>query len=245
MMQRMTSKPVFCVRNDPDDTLGITERVLVACGLAVEKLDGFAPDVRWPGLDAIGGLIVFGGEMNVDEVDRHPYLLRERELMRSAVDVGVPVLGICLGAQMLARTLGARVHRAPVRELGFRPVRLIEAGLKDPLLGAFGRRPCVFQWHEDTFDLPKDATLLAVGDDVANQAFRYGEHAWGVQFHFEIDRDGVEAWLRAAQPTLEPVWQRTVDELREELATYLEQQQDQARALLVAFAAQVATANPP
>lgn len=137
----------------------------------------------------MGGLIVFGGEMNVDEIEAHPYLLRERQLMADALARGVPVLGICLGAQMLARVLGAPVRRAPVRELGFKPVRLTQAGTTDPLLGAFGRSACVFQWHEDTFDLPKGAELLAAGDTVTNQAFRHGDRAWGVQFHFEVNQE--------------------------------------------------------
>jgi len=239
MMQRMARKPVVCIRNDPYDNLGIAVDELTAAGLPVEPLDGFASTVRWPALDEIGGLIVFGGEMNVDEVQQHPYLLRERDLMHDAVQRGLPVLGICLGAQMLARALGARVYRAPVRELGFKPVRVTEAGFTDPPMGAFGMRPCVFQWHEDTFDLPSEATLLAVGDAVVNQAFRYRANAWGVQFHFEVDREGVEAWLRAAGPSVEEVWERSADEVREELAIHLAGQQEQSRALFAAFAARV------
>lgn len=104
--------PVLCVRNDRDDTLGVTVAALAAEGVPVERLDAFNPEVRWPGLDEIGGLMVFGGEMNVDEVERYPYLLAQRQLMRRAVDAGLPVLGICLGAQMLARALDARVYRA-------------------------------------------------------------------------------------------------------------------------------------
>ena len=119
------------------------------------------------------------------------------------------------------------------------PVRVTEAGSRDPLLEAFGTRPCVFQWHEDTFDLPSDATLLAVGDAVANQAFRYRANAWGVQFHFEVDREGVEAWLRVAEPSLEPVWGRSADEVRDEIAIHLAGQQDQSRALFAAYAARV------
>jgi GMP synthase (glutamine-hydrolysing) len=243
MMQRMAGKRLFCIRNDRDDNLGIATRELSAAGVSVERLDGFAPDVRWPEFDQMAGLIVFGGEMNVDEIDRHPYLSRERELMRSAVDVGVPVLGICLGAQMLARTLGASVYRAPVRELGFKPVRLTQAGLEDPLLGAFGTRPCVFQWHQDTFELPKDATLLATGDAVPNQAFRAGANAWGVQFHFEVDGEGIAAWLQAAGASVERVWKRTAAEVRNEMSRYLEAQQNQAKAAFAAFAAAVRSAS--
>jgi GMP synthase (glutamine-hydrolysing) len=232
-------RPVVCVRNDRGDTLGIAAAVLAEGGVPLTRLDAFGADVRWPVLEEMGGLIVFGGEMNVDEVDQHPYLLTQRELMRRAVDAGLPVLGICLGAQMLARAFDSRVYRAPVRELGFKPVRITDAGERDVLLSAFQTGDRVFQWHEDTFDLPAGADLLAAGDDVPNQAFRLGRTAWGVQFHFEVDAQGVEAWLRAAEPTLSRVWKRTADEVREELRLHLDAQQQRSRALLAAFAGQV------
>src|ERR1700720_3493795 len=94
-------KPVLGIRNDRDDTLGNTAAVLAGAGVPFSQLDAVVADVTWPDLEEIGGLIVFGGEMNVDETDRHPYLLAQRALMRRAVDAGLPVLGICPGAQML------------------------------------------------------------------------------------------------------------------------------------------------
>src|SRR5438477_4769017 len=236
--------PVLCVRNDPDDTLGITPLAFESLRLPVECLDAFSTDVRWPGVEEISALVIFGGEMNADETERHPYLLTQRVLMRRAVDSGIPVLGICLGAQMLARALDARVYRAPVREFGFKPVRLTAAGQRDILLSAFQTDDRVFQWHEDTFDLPAGAELLATGDDVPHQAFRFGRTAWGVQFHFEVDAQGVEAWLRVAEPTLSRDWKRSADEVRDELRMYLEAQQQRSRALLAAFAAQVRSGNP-
>ena len=232
-------KPVLCVRNDRDDTLGISASALAEHGVPVTRLDAFDAEPRWPALDEIGGLVVFGGEMNADEIERYPYLLTQRELMRRAVDAGMPVLGICLGAQMLARALDARVYRAPVRELGFKTVRITEAGEVDPLLGAFHSGDRVFQWHEDTFDLPDGAELLAAGDDVQVQAFRKGGNAWGVQFHFEVDAEGVDAWLRAAEPSLERVWKRSAEDVREELRLYLNTQQQRSGKLFEAFASLV------
>jgi GMP synthase-like glutamine amidotransferase len=238
-------KSVFCVRNDRDDTLGIAVATLADKGVPVVRLDAFDSALRWPELDEISGLVVFGGEMNVDETDRHPYLLTQRQLMRRAVDAGLPVLGICLGAQMLARALDARVYRAPVRELGFKSVRVTDAGQKDALIGAFQTGDRVFQWHEDTFELPAGAELLATGDDVPMQAFRMGPNAWGVQFHFEVDADGVNAWLRAAEPSLERVWKRSAEEVRDELRIYLEAQQKRSRVLLAAFAERVRSGHTP
>jgi GMP synthase (glutamine-hydrolysing) len=233
--------PVLCVRNDRDDTLGITVAALAEAGLPVTRLDAFDPEAQWPRLDDISGLVVFGGEMNVDEVERYPYLLTQRQLMRRAVDAGLPVLGICLGAQILARALDARVYRAPVRELGFKPLMLTEAGRIDPLVGAFHSGDRVFQWHEDTFDLPDGGELLAVGDDVKMQAFRTGRNAWGVQFHFEVDAEGVNAWLRTAEPSLERVWHRTGEEVRDELRLHLDAQQQRSHELFRAFGELIAS----
>src|SRR5207302_4481386 len=109
----------------------------------------------------------------------------------------------------------------------------------EPLLGAFQSGDRGSRWNEATFDLPAGAGLLASGDDVPIQAYRVGHNAWGVQFHFEVDAQGVEAWLRAAEPTLEGVWKRTADEVRDELRMYLDAQQQRSRALLTAFAAEV------
>jgi GMP synthase (glutamine-hydrolysing) len=229
-------QPVLCVRNDPYDTMGITTAVLKDRSVGVIKVDAFDPGISWPALEDIGGLIVFGGEMNVDEVDRHPFLLTERRLMRRAVDSGLPVLGICLGAQMLARALDAPVSRAPVGELGFKKITLTGAGQRDRLLSGIQTGDCVFQWHQDTFAIPSGADLLAVGDEVHNQAFRYGANAWGVQFHFEIDQKGVENWLRLAEPTLEQAFKRSAQEVRDELRMYLGAQQKRARHLLTTFA---------
>lgn len=233
---RRQMKPVLCVRNDRDDTLGITGAVLAEEGISMVQVDGFEAGVQWPEVDQVAALVVFGGEMNVDETERYPFLLTQRQLMRRAIDAGVPVLGICLGAQMLARALDARVYPAPVRELGFHPVTITAEGQLDPLLRAFSSADRVFQWHEDTFDLPEGATLLATGELVPVQAFRFGRHTWGVQFHFEVDRAGVDAWLRVAAPTLERDWKRRADEVRDELDRYLAAQQQRSRRLLRAFA---------
>src|SRR2546430_16428840 len=109
-------KPVRCIRNDRDDTLGISAGVLAEAGVPVIRLDAFEASARWPELEEIGGLIVFGGEMNVDETEEHPYLLAERDLMRRAVGAGLPVPGLCPWAQLPARALPPRGAPAPVRE---------------------------------------------------------------------------------------------------------------------------------
>lgn len=186
----------------------------------------------------MNGMVVFGGEMNADQLDRYPYLLRVRKLIREAVDWRIPTLGICLGAQILARAFGALVYRAPVRELGFLPIHPAPAARTDPLLNWLQPGDQVFQWHEDTFDLPSGATLLATGEMVAVQAFRVGS-GWGVQFHPEVNAEEIEGWLRDAAGTLETVWGRKREQVMGEVAANLDSQAKRAEVLFQEFARQV------
>ncbi len=206
-----------------------------------ESEETTTPTPRRDGEGKIGGLVVFGGEMNVDQLDRYPYLLRVRQVMREAVDHDIPTLGICLGAQLLARAFGAAVTRAPVRELGFVPVWPTAAAASDPLLAGLNPGDRFFQWHEDTFDLPAGATLLATGRAVPTQAFRVGRCGWGIQFHPEVDAAELEAWLRH----VESRWGRTSEEVRREAGTHLPAQHRQARGLFLAFARLVSARATP
>jgi GMP synthase (glutamine-hydrolysing) len=149
-----------------------------------------------PGIDGYDALIVLGGPMNVDEAERHPHLPHEVEVIRDALDRGRPVLGICLGAQLLAHALGGHVGRAAEPEIGWHDVALSDAAGDDPLLGHFSGIERVFQWHGDTFELAADATHLASSERCANQAFRVGDAAWGLQFHLEVDQPMIARWLR-------------------------------------------------
>jgi len=148
-----------------------------------------------PTLDGYDALIVLGGPMNVDEADRHPHLLHEVRVIRDALDRGRPVLGICLGAQLLAHALGGHVGRAPEPEIGWYDVRVSDAAGEDPLLGHFAGVERVFQWHGDTFELANGATHLASSERCTNQAFRAGDAAWGLQFHLEVDQPMIARWL--------------------------------------------------
>ncbi len=141
----------------------------------------------------LGGLIVMGGPMSVNDTASFPHLDSERRLLAAAVEVRLPVLGICLGAQLLASALGARVYRGAAPEVGFGQVRLTPEGASDPVLGSDAELPVV-HWHEETFDLPSNATLLATTELCRNQAFRIGSQAYGFQFHVEIDAKLADAW---------------------------------------------------
>jgi GMP synthase-like glutamine amidotransferase len=152
-----------------------------------------------PDRGSIAGLVVMGGPMGVHEVDAHPWLAPERALIAAAVGDGVPVLGVCLGAQQLAAALGADVTTGPSAEVGLGHVELTAAGRRDPVLGpeygglAQTALPCV-HWHQDTFTIPDGAVHLAATRVFPHQAFRWGDRAYGLQFHVEVDGALSEAW---------------------------------------------------
>jgi GMP synthase (glutamine-hydrolysing) len=167
-------------------------RILDACGgldvHTVKPLTGQA----LPAHDGVAGAVAMGGPMNVDEVDVHPELRTEREWLAEAVRRGLPVLGICLGAQLLARALGAEVRPGEMPELGYAPVEVLVPD--DPILGGLAPSTTVLHWHGDVFNLPEGAEHLACSAKTEVQAFRRG-NAWGVLFHPESDFALLEAWL--------------------------------------------------
>ncbi len=167
-------------------------RILDACGaLHVHTVKPLAGQ-ELPAHDEVAGAVVMGGPMNVEEVERFPALAAERAWLAAAVERGMPVLGICLGAQLLARALGAEVRPGEGPEIGFAPVDMSDPA--DPVLGGLAPSTEVLHWHGDVFDLPDGATPLASSARTEHQAFRAG-NAWGVLFHPEADFALVEAWL--------------------------------------------------
>ena len=164
-----------------------------------------------PGSGSITGLVVMGGPMGVHDDADHPWLPDERELMAASVGDGKPVLGVCLGAQQLAMALGAEVTTGAGPEIGPGRVELTGPGRLDPVFGPeYGGLstttvPCV-HWHRDTFSLPDGAVHLAASRPFPHQAFRWGDRAYGLQFHVEVDRDLAAAWQEhlPAGVTLDP-----------------------------------------
>ncbi|HSS04458.1 MAG TPA: type 1 glutamine amidotransferase [Solirubrobacterales bacterium] len=145
----------------------------------------------------VSGAVVMGGPMNVDEVGRFPALAAEREWLAEAVRREMPILGICLGAQLLARALGAEVRQGERPEIGFAPVDV--HGPTDPVVGVLAPQTTVLHWHGDVFDLPDGAEQLASSAQTEHQAFRHG-NAWGLLFHPEADATLLRAWL--AEPEM-------------------------------------------
>ena len=152
-----------------------------------------------PAVDGIGGLVVMGGPMGVHDDDTHSWLAPERDLLREAVGLDLPILGVCLGAQQLAAALGAAVTTGPDEEVGAGEVELTGPGRRDPVFGPeyhglSGTTVACVHWHRDTFTLPEGAVHLAATRRFPHQAFRVGARAYGLQFHVEVDADLAAAW---------------------------------------------------
>jgi GMP synthase (glutamine-hydrolysing) len=145
-------------------------------------------------LDAYGAVFVFGGAMHADQNDHHPWLREEDFFLQRLLDLHMPVLGICLGAQLLAKAAHAPVYPVEEAEVGWSAVELTEAGADDPVLGRLPRTFDAFQWHYYAHDLPAGAVELA-RNHVCTQAFRLGDSAWGVQFHPEVTLHQVQSWI--------------------------------------------------
>ncbi|MBI3450776.1 MAG: type 1 glutamine amidotransferase [Acidobacteria bacterium] len=153
-----------------------------------------------PPASQIGGLVVMGGPMGVADAAAYPHLAAEIDLLAVAVAARIPVLGVCLGSQLLASALGARVFKGPALEVGLGDVDLTEEGRLDPVMGPAGRALPVVHWHNDTFDLPEGSALLASSAGYANQAYRFGDRVYGLQFHIELDAEMRRAWAARLPP---------------------------------------------
>lgn len=156
--------------------------------LSREKL--VAEDVR--DLDAV---ISLGGPMNVYEDNKYPFLKDETEFLKKAISEEIPVLGICLGSQLLAKACGAKIKKAKTKEIGWYKVNLTDEGRGEPLFENLSSELSVFQWHQDSFEIPEGGVHLAKSSSCLNQAFRFGRNAYGLQFHLEVTPEMVERWI--------------------------------------------------
>ena len=159
--------------------------------LRVELDEGEPLPESLAGIDAI---VAMGGPMSVNDEDDHPWLVAEKALIAEAVRGGIPFWGSCLGVQLLAASLGAEVVRGPLPEVGVLLVHATPEGLADPVFAGLAWPRPTLQWHQDTFELPEGATLLASSPAYPNQAFRVGGLAYGVQFHIEVDEAMAAEW---------------------------------------------------
>lgn len=228
-------RPLYCIRHQLSAPLGIIADVLDASGTEWRYVDPWRGDAI-PDVGEMSGLVVLGGEMNADAIESYPWLADTRTLLSDAVTRDLPVLGVCLGAQLLTRAMGATVVPGATREIGFRKVDVLPTGAGDPLLRVFAPSTLVFQFHEDACELPAGAELLATNDDTPVQAFRIGSRGYGVQFHFEVTEREIAEWCDETPPdVLRDVWGTTKDALLSEAAVHLAAQQETGRRMTAAF----------
>jgi GMP synthase (glutamine-hydrolysing) len=181
---------ILSVQNIRCETLGLLEQMFVHDGYHIEKVNMQNDPVPTSplGYDAI---VILGGPMAV--YDNLPYLQKEQELIRNAIRNDTPILGICLGSQLIAQAAGGRVYKGRKKEIGWYNVYLTPASSNDIFRGFTDKMIRIFQWHGDTYDLPANAKILAYSD-LYPQAFRIGS-AVGIQFHFEVDEPLIQTWM--------------------------------------------------
>jgi GMP synthase (glutamine-hydrolysing) len=193
-----------------------------------------------PPPERFDAIMIFGGSMHVDQNDGHPWLAPEKEFLREALDGGTPILGVCLGSQLLAEVAGARPQRMSEPEIGWYEVEITEAGSDDPVVGPLAPRTELFEWHHYAAPLPPGGVELA-RTPLCVQAFRIeGKPAWGLQFHAEVTRENLSSWLdgweeaEAAETDLDPDAIRAASERR------IEEQNEVGRKISERFLAEAA-----
>ncbi len=205
-----SASPVLIVQHTPWEHPAAIKRTLDCQGVPTLWLHPYLGE-KYPRASEISGLISLGGPMSAGDYATHPWINAEKALIRSCIDRKIPVVGICLGGQLLAAAMGSTVTRAIKPEVGWQSIQLTEAGKDDWILGPVGDDALVYQWHYDTFFLPKAATLLASSHACARQVFRIGENAYGFQFHPEADHQLNDEWLLGSG---------VVEEIDKKLALY-------------------------
>ncbi|HDH04456.1 MAG TPA: hypothetical protein ENH01_01905 [Nitrospirae bacterium] len=191
---------VLIVKNIKSEGPGTIEDYLKGKDIPYSILEIFDCKAEIPDLKEFTHLVVMGGPMAVYESDEHAFLSYERAIIRVFIKSGRPVLGICLGAQMIADALGAKVYPGGTQEVGWHNVDLTPEGMQDPSLSTLSVDKAsyaeVFQWHGDTFDLPEKAVRISSSEAYRNQAFRYGGNVYALQFHIEVTPEIIREWFK-------------------------------------------------
>ncbi len=207
---------VLILKNVPNEGPGTIEDFLVDNAIPYRIAEMQHEDFPEGG-DA-DTLVILGGYMSVNESDIHPFIAKEIGLVKEFMDKGKKIFGVCLGAQIMAKALGARVYAGPEKEIGWYDIELVDEGLRDPSIrklalhpraGDFWKKFKVFHWHGETFDIPAGAERIARSALYPNQAFRYGKNAYAFQFHIEVKRETIFEWLKNEPVDIEKVRRET------------------------------------
>ena len=193
---------LLTVQNDALSPMGFVGEHVYRRGTTVDEVMPHEGDPLPRDHARYDGAIILGGPMDAFDDAKNPQFGPLIELLRGFHAAEKPILGICLGAQLAARVFDRPVYRHIELELGFTEIELTEAAAGCPLLAGLPRRQWIMEWHQDTFDLPEGAELLATGERCRNQAFRIGRHVYAFQFHFEANKPMLRSWLNANRPAL-------------------------------------------
>lgn len=192
MNKNLSIRPWLIIRHVEHEHIGTLSRIFKSTRRLYQYLDVFRGEKVPNVLDHYSGLIIMGGPMGVYEADRYPFLMDEQRLVQNSIQNNRPVLGICLGSQIIAAALGARVYPGPQKEIGWHPVEVTE---NETTTIGLPRNFMAFHWHGDTFDLPEGAVRLFRSQRYDNQGFRWGDNTLAIQFHFEVSPEMIDDWL--------------------------------------------------
>lgn len=195
-------KKILVLQNVDCEDLGTMESAIKSRGMEYQYKHLYARDRAPLNLEGYSGLVILGGPMNVYETERYSFLKDEERLIKEAIQKDLPTLGLCLGAQLIAKTLEARVFAGNKKEIGWYSISLTDDGQSDPLFSNFEKANTVFQWHGDTFDIPSGAKRLAESKLFPNQAFKIGNKVIGLQFHLEVTEEAVYKWMQKYEEEL-------------------------------------------
>ena len=194
---------------------GLIEDILIQQEIPYQTINLYL-NTPLPNLEGLSHVILLGGPMNVYEEGRYPFLRNEDLFIKEAIQRGKSILGICLGAQLIAKALGAKVFKAPVKEIGWYDISLTETGSQDRLFSNLPEAFPVFQWHEDTFEIPHGGKLIVTAERIPHQAFRYGENTYALQFHIEATGEMIRQWIESEEGEEKTkILSRTEQEIRD------------------------------
>ena len=195
--RRGSAKEVLILKHAANEDAGTLLDYVNEKRIPVREIDLYENAVLPEHLDSVKAVLIMGGPMNVYEESRYPFLKRENEFIKTLLRKNIPCLGICLGAQLIAKALGSKVYKARCEEIGWMDVTLTADAKKDMLFAVVDSPQFrVLQWHGDTFDLPKGAARLASSAAVPNQAYRYKKNIYAFQFHVEVNRSMPKDWFK-------------------------------------------------
>lgn len=191
-------KEVLVLKHVETEDAGTIRDFMLDRKIIFRAVNLYSGDTLPKEISDVAGVVIMGGPMNVYEEDKYSFLKKEGDFIKRLIEEKIPCFGVCLGSQLIAKAMGARVHKSPEAEIGWHEVTLTPEAAKDPVFSQVGESTLkVLQWHEDTFDLPKEAVLLAEAEGkTPNQAYVIGDAIYGLQFHVEVNRRMLKEWFK-------------------------------------------------